>query len=186
MQVLCYSASIAITHIGDKRDSQLAASITRVHVCNTLGNICWWIGTTIYTIHRTSCRRADQWHIARGERRSAQVSHAATPGFLVYEVLLLTLCCCSNTSCLDASLALAPVMKKYRSIVITSGTLSPLDMVCIAPVCKRCTVAIQLTTFEQLHDAVSENPQLPTSHLRSLHHVIAPTVCVPVDCHTWQ
>eukprot|EP01117_Protostelium_nocturnum_P000994 TRINITY_DN11314_c0_g1_i1.p1 TRINITY_DN11314_c0_g1~~TRINITY_DN11314_c0_g1_i1.p1 ORF type:complete len:754 (-),score=196.47 TRINITY_DN11314_c0_g1_i1:105-2366(-) len=31
-------------------------------------------------------------------------------------------------SCLDASLALKPVLEKFRSVVITSGTISPLDM----------------------------------------------------------
>jgi len=31
-------------------------------------------------------------------------------------------------SCLDASLAMKPVLSRFRSIVITSGTLSPLDM----------------------------------------------------------
>jgi len=30
--------------------------------------------------------------------------------------------------CLDASIALAPVMKKYQSVVITSGTISPLEI----------------------------------------------------------
>mmetsp|Transcript_122306 Transcript_122306/g.212225 ORF Transcript_122306/g.212225 Transcript_122306/m.212225 type:complete len:842 (+) Transcript_122306:93-2618(+) len=31
-------------------------------------------------------------------------------------------------SCLDASLAIRPVLKRYRSVVLTSGTISPLDM----------------------------------------------------------
>jgi DNA excision repair protein ERCC-2 len=31
--------------------------------------------------------------------------------------------------CLDASIAIKPVLKRYRSVIITSGTLSPLDMV---------------------------------------------------------
>jgi DNA excision repair protein ERCC-2 len=31
-------------------------------------------------------------------------------------------------ACLDASLAMKPVLERFRSIVITSGTLSPLDM----------------------------------------------------------
>ena len=30
--------------------------------------------------------------------------------------------------CLDASLAIAPVFERFSSVVITSGTLSPLDM----------------------------------------------------------
>ena len=30
--------------------------------------------------------------------------------------------------CLDASIAIRPVLKRYKSVVITSGTLSPLDM----------------------------------------------------------
>lgn len=31
-------------------------------------------------------------------------------------------------SCLDASLAIRPVLKRYQSVVLTSGTISPLDM----------------------------------------------------------
>jgi len=30
--------------------------------------------------------------------------------------------------CLDASLAIAPVFERFSSVIITSGTLSPLDM----------------------------------------------------------
>lgn len=30
--------------------------------------------------------------------------------------------------CLDASLAMAPVFERFSSVIITSGTLSPLDM----------------------------------------------------------
>lgn len=33
-----------------------------------------------------------------------------------------------HTSCLDASLAMRPVFSKFRSVVITSGTLSPLNL----------------------------------------------------------
>ena len=31
-------------------------------------------------------------------------------------------------SCLDASLAIKPVFHRFQSVIITSGTLSPLDM----------------------------------------------------------
>ena len=31
-------------------------------------------------------------------------------------------------SCMDSSIAMAPVLKKYRSVVITSGTISPLHI----------------------------------------------------------
>lgn len=31
-------------------------------------------------------------------------------------------------SCMDASLAIKPVLDKFQSVIITSGTLSPLDM----------------------------------------------------------
>ena len=31
-------------------------------------------------------------------------------------------------SCLDASLAMKPVFSKFQSVVITSGTLSPIDL----------------------------------------------------------
>ena len=31
-------------------------------------------------------------------------------------------------ACLDASLAVKPVFERFRSVIITSGTLSPLDM----------------------------------------------------------
>ena len=31
-------------------------------------------------------------------------------------------------SCLDASLAMKPVFTKFQSVVITSGTLSPIDL----------------------------------------------------------
>jgi len=33
-----------------------------------------------------------------------------------------------NLSCLDASIAMRPVLERFQSVVITSGTLSPLDM----------------------------------------------------------
>lgn len=31
-------------------------------------------------------------------------------------------------SCLDASLAIKPVFERFKSVIITSGTLSPLDL----------------------------------------------------------
>lgn len=31
-------------------------------------------------------------------------------------------------SCLDSSIAMKPVFERFQSVVITSGTLSPLDM----------------------------------------------------------
>lgn len=31
-------------------------------------------------------------------------------------------------SCLDASLAMKPVFTKFQSVIITSGTLSPIDL----------------------------------------------------------
>jgi DNA excision repair protein ERCC-2 len=31
-------------------------------------------------------------------------------------------------ACLDASLAIAPVLQRFQSVVITSGTLSPIDL----------------------------------------------------------
>ena len=31
-------------------------------------------------------------------------------------------------ACLDASLAIQPVLAKFRSVIITSGTLSPIDL----------------------------------------------------------
>lgn len=31
-------------------------------------------------------------------------------------------------TCLDASLAIKPVFQKFASVILTSGTLSPLDM----------------------------------------------------------
>lgn len=31
-------------------------------------------------------------------------------------------------SCLDASLAIKPVFERFQSVVITSGTLSPIDL----------------------------------------------------------
>merc|ERR1712190_323993 len=39
----------------------------------------------------------------------------------IYDPLLLL-------SCLDASIAIRPVLKRYQSVVLTSGTISPLDM----------------------------------------------------------
>lgn len=39
----------------------------------------------------------------------------------IYDPMLLL-------SCLDASLAIRPVLKRYQSVVLTSGTISPLDM----------------------------------------------------------
>lgn len=35
---------------------------------------------------------------------------------------------CVQLACLDASLAIAPLFKRFGSVVITSGTLSPLDL----------------------------------------------------------
>merc|ERR1712190_204106 len=39
----------------------------------------------------------------------------------IYDPLLLL-------SCLDASIAIRPVLKRYQSVVLTSGTISPLEM----------------------------------------------------------
>jgi len=39
----------------------------------------------------------------------------------IYDPMLLL-------SCLDASLAIAPVLKRYQTVVLTSGTISPLEM----------------------------------------------------------
>merc|ERR1719223_2362936 len=39
----------------------------------------------------------------------------------IYDPMLLL-------SCLDASLAMRPLLKRYQSVVLTSGTLSPLEM----------------------------------------------------------
>jgi Rad3-related DNA helicase len=36
--------------------------------------------------------------------------------------------CCAQLSCLDASLAMRPVFQKFQTVVITSGTLSPIDL----------------------------------------------------------
>lgn len=35
---------------------------------------------------------------------------------------------CVQLSCLDASLAVRPVFQKFQTVVITSGTLSPIDL----------------------------------------------------------
>lgn len=35
---------------------------------------------------------------------------------------------CLQLSCLDASLAMKPVFAKFQSVIITSGTLSPIDL----------------------------------------------------------
>lgn len=35
---------------------------------------------------------------------------------------------CVQLSCLDASLAVKPVFAKFQSVIITSGTLSPIDL----------------------------------------------------------
>ena len=34
----------------------------------------------------------------------------------------------SQLSCLDASLAMRPIFAKFQTVVITSGTLSPIDL----------------------------------------------------------
>jgi DNA excision repair protein ERCC-2 len=41
---------------------------------------------------------------------------------LLIVMLILQLCC------LDASLAIKPVFERFQSVVITSGTLSPIDL----------------------------------------------------------
>ena len=33
-------------------------------------------------------------------------------------------------SCLDATIATKPVFEKYRNVILTSGTVSPLEMYC--------------------------------------------------------
>lgn len=33
-----------------------------------------------------------------------------------------------NFSCLDSSIAMKPIFQRFQSVVITSGTLSPIDM----------------------------------------------------------
>ena len=42
---------------------------------------------------------------------------------LVYNVLMVL-----QLSCLDASLAINPVFRRFQSVIITSGTLSPIDL----------------------------------------------------------
>ena len=37
-------------------------------------------------------------------------------------------CVLLQLSCLDASLAVKPVFGKFQSVIITSGTLSPIDL----------------------------------------------------------
>lgn len=49
------------------------------------------------------------------------------------------LCYDAQLSCLDASLAMKPIFSKFQSVVITSGTLSPIDLY---PRCARCVVLI--------------------------------------------
>ena len=44
-----------------------------------------------------------------------------TPNFLIYLRA-------PQLSCLDASLAMRPVFQKFQTVVITSGTLSPIDL----------------------------------------------------------
>jgi len=43
-------------------------------------------------------------------------------------VLCRPLCHTLQLTCLDASLAIKPVFQKFSSVILTSGTLSPLDM----------------------------------------------------------
>lgn len=57
-------------------------------------------------------------------------------------------------SCLDASLAMRPVFAKYQSVVITSGTLSPLDLypriLSFNPVCLK-SLDMTLTRQDPAH-----------------------------------
>ena len=52
--------------------------------------------------------------------------------------------CC----CLDSSLALQPIVNKYRSVIITSGTLSPLGVYSrILNVHPIVCISLPMTTF---------------------------------------
>lgn len=44
------------------------------------------------------------------------------------DIILFEVCFEISTSCLDPSLAIKPVFERFSSVVITSGTISPLDM----------------------------------------------------------
>ena len=56
-----------------------------------------------------------------------------------------------DLACLDASLALKPVVERFRSVVLTSGTLSPLDLypklLNFAPVVRASLTDVHLPTL---------------------------------------
>lgn len=55
---------------------------------------------------------------------------------------------CIQLSCLDSSLAIAPVFKRFSSVVITSGTLSPIDLYPKLLQFEPCVVeALNMSTF---------------------------------------
>lgn len=75
--------------------------------------------------------------------------------------------------CLDASLAIAPVFERFSSVVITSGTLSPLDMY-------PKMLAFEATVLESYAMTLTRDCFLPLVgpfRLMRLHYIILKTFC---------
>jgi hypothetical protein len=89
------------------------------HHCQRRCRLCdvdWDLLERVHCAHRT-LRRAHSHH----SRPSSAIQ------VRVCDCLLRSLAC-HSASCLDASIAMKPVFAKFRNVVITSGTLSPLSV----------------------------------------------------------
>ena len=76
-------------------------------------------------------------------------------------------------SCLDSSLAVRPVFEKFQSVVITSGTLSPIDLYpkVRAPLFSRPRPPPP-SPSPPLHETTSADPLPPTPKILNFHPVV--------------
>ena len=102
--------------------------------------------------------------------------------------------CCMNVAdpsgrCLDPAIAIKPVFERFSTVVITSGTISPLDMY---PKMLQFTPVVQETysmtlTRNSFLPLVSHTPEAKTGSLNHLSGYINGVVCVDVaGYHTGQ
>lgn len=92
--------------------------------------------------------------------------------------------CCVQLSCLDASLAVKPVFDKFQTVVITSGTLSPIDL--YPRILNFNPVAIQsftmtLTRCKHYCHYIAASSSLDLWHAGCLHSHPCPKLLVHVS-----
>lgn len=87
-----------------------------------------------------------------------------------YRIIFLT----SQLSCHDASIAIKPVFERFQSVVITSGTLSPIDLyprlLNFNPVCSR-SFKMSLTR-DCICPMVLTRGRYGFSHLASVYSIV--------------